>query len=385
MQQLILRDILTRSLREINSLKIYKFGGSSVKDAAAIKRVSNIILSQDRCGVVVVSATKNTTNELESIAKSSSLSEENLTSKLIDSLFNRHREIAHALELDIELSILELETELRVISDSMTGDGDVSSRKMDSLYSFGERLSSLILSRYLQRVSTKNVLLKDVREVLITNDHWNLAAPLIGETRDAVKKWNGLTDNDIVITQGFIGSTTSGQTTTLGREGSDFSATLLGEVLHASEVTIWTDVAGVATCDPRIIKSAKFIEHLSYKHAASLAHFGAKVLFERTLEPAIRKKFPVLVKSTLLPSEAGTCIHELPLKSGPVGLAIENDIITVVGEKLLSQSVSFPFDELKDHEIERQTDEFISLKFASEDIENAVEILHSWILKSLQN
>ncbi|WP_372653596.1 aspartate kinase [Halobacteriovorax sp.] len=366
-------------------MKIYKFGGSSVKDATAIKRVSNIILSQDRCGVVVVSATKNTTNELETIAKSSSLSEENLTSKLISTLFDRHREIARDLELDIELSIFELETELRAISSSMKGDGEVSPSKMDSLYSFGERLSSLILSRYLQRVSTKNVILKDVREVLITNDHWNLAAPLIGETSSAIEKWGSLTENDLVITQGFIGSTTSGQTTTLGREGSDFSATLLGEVLHASEVTIWTDVAGVATCDPRIIDTAKFIENLSYKHAASLAHFGAKVLFERTLEPAIRKKFPVLVRSTLSPSEVGTSIHELPLESGPVGIALENNILTVVGEKLLSEDVDFPFNCLKSYEIERQTDEFISLKFSNEDTGNAVEVLHAWVLKSLHS
>ncbi len=366
-------------------MKIYKFGGSSVKDAAAIKRVSNIILSQDRCGVVVVSATKNTTNELEMIAKSSSLSEENLTSSLIHSLFNRHREIARELELDIELSIFELETELRTVSSSMNGEGEVSPSKMDSLYSFGERLSSLILSRYLQTVSTKNVILKDVREVLVTNDHWNLAAPLIGETSQAINKWGELTEKDLVITQGFIGSTVSGQTTTLGREGSDFSATLLGEVLHASEVTIWTDVAGVATCDPRVIKKAKFINNLNYKHAALLAHFGAKVLFERTLEPAIRKKFPVLVKSTLLPSEVGTSIHELPLKEGPVGIAIEDNVVTVVGESLLSKSVKFPFDAIRVHEIERQTDEFVSLKFSNEDIESAVEELHDWVLESLHN
>ncbi len=350
-----------------------------------MKRVADIISDHDKCRVVVVSATKSTTNELEVIANASTLSEVNLTEKLIEKLMNRHRDITRELELDIELSLFEIESELFEISKSMNGDGKVIPKKMDSLYSIGERLSSLILSRYLQRVSSRNVILKDIREVLKTNDRWNLASPLIGETLKNITKWGEISESDLIITQGFIGSTMTGETTTLGREGSDFSATILGEVLDASEVTIWTDVAGVATCDPRVLSSAKFISELNYKHAALLAHFGAKVLFERTLEPAIRKKFPVLVKSTLSPSEPGTQIHELPIKSGPIGLAIDEDILTIVGEKLLAKDIILPLKELSEFEVYKQTDEYISLKILSEDIEVCAEKIHLWILESLHN
>ena len=362
-------------------MKIFKFGGSSVKDATAMKKVSKIILAHDKCRVVVLSATKNTTNELEEIGKTSSMSEENLSADRIQSLIQRHREISHELELDIELSLLEVETELNLISKSMIGDSEVNPKKMDSLYSIGERLSSLILSKYLHRVSTKKVVYKDVRQVLKTNDQWNLASPLIGETTSEVSLWGEIGESDLIITQGFIGSTVAGETTTLGREGSDFSATILGEVLNASEVVIWTDVAGVATCDPRIVINAEFISNLNYKHAALLAHFGAKVLFERTLEPAIRKKFPVYVKSTLKPEALGTCINDLPLQCGPVGLAIEEDLLTIVGERLLSNDVKLPFDGLTNYEIFKQTDDYVTLKVTSGDIDNFVERIHSWILE----
>ena len=193
-------------------MKIFKFGGSSVKDAAAMMKVSKIILSHDKCRVVVLSATKNRTNDLEKIGKTSSMSEENLSTDLIQSLVERHRSISHELELDIELSLLEVETELSLISKSMLGDGEVDPKKMDSLYSIGERLSSLILSKYLQRVSTKKVAYKDVREVLKTNDQWNLASPLIGETASEVSLWGDVGESDLIITQGFIGSTASGET-----------------------------------------------------------------------------------------------------------------------------------------------------------------------------
>jgi len=360
-------------------LKIFKFGGSSVQDATAMKRVSEIILNHSNCGIVVVSATKNTTNELEQIAKSASLNEVNLMQKQLESLTLRHRAIADDLELDIGLSLSELESELQMCSQSILGDGEILPKKMDALYSLGERFSSLILSSYLSIQHDRAILLKDIREIMITNDSWSCASPLIGEISQRVQLWKPVVEDALIVTQGFIGSTLSGETTTLGREGSDYSATLLGEAFSASEVFIWTDVAGVATCDPRIVPSAKFIEQLSYDHASRLAQFGAKVLFERTLEPAMRAKFPVVVKSTLLPSEVGSRIFDLPKRDGVVGLALEGDILSIIGENLLSEEVSI-LNNLSDYEIYKQTDEYIALRILSEDIEDFVREVHSKIL-----
>lgn len=366
-------------------MKVFKFGGSSVKDATAIKNVAQIITDNPLCRVVVVSATKNTTNELESIGKSSSLSEENLVQTLISKLIERHRIIASELDLSIDLSLSELESELLLISTGMKGDGAINLQKMDSLYSIGERLSSLILSAYLKVNSGRKVFLKDVREVLKTNDQWGLASPLIGKTENSINAWGDLADQDLVITQGFIGSTEKGETTTLGREGSDFSATILGEVLGASEVYIWTDVAGVATCDPRKVLGAKFIPELSYDHASCLAHFGAKVLFERTLEPAIRGRFPVIVKSTLEPINPGTKVHNCPLSSGPIGIAVEDDIVTVVGSKLLSTNIMRVISTISGTEVFKQNDNFVSIKSINGDTENLLTVLHSWLLEYSRN
>lgn len=159
--------------------------------------------------------------------------------------------------------------------------------------------------------STKSLWL-DVREILITDDQFSKARPLVGEIKKQCEsKLSGLRHQDVVyVTQGFIGSTKEGQTTTLGRGGSDYSAALIAEGVGADILEIWTDVAGIATTDPRICPSARVIPEISFKEASELATFGAKILHPATLMPAIRSQIPVFVGSSFAPLQGGTWIKK---------------------------------------------------------------------------
>jgi len=368
-------------------LKVFKFGGSSVKDATAMKAVSKIIIDNDDCRIVVISATKNTTNELELIAKESIHSIPK-SQELWDKTISRHREIANDLQIDCEFQ--DLDSEVLELIGKFNKCQMISSEYMDQLYSIGERLSTRILSEYLTSHHSKTVLYKDVREVLITNDNWSKASPLITEIQDAFDlKWKEILKNSLIVTQGFVGVTTEGRTTTLGREGSDFTATILGESLGANEVIIWTDVTGVATSDPRVVENTKFIKKLNYVEASVLAKLGAKVLFERTLEPAIRKGFSVIVKSTLTPSELGSVISDSPPHNGPMAVTTQGDILSIVGDKLLSEKAHCSKRLLEmnqiDYHVHEQEDHFICFKIPSSQMDKALDVVHCWVLEFHQN
>lgn len=368
-------------------LKVFKFGGSSVKDAAAMKAVSEIVLRNNDCKIVVISATKNTTNELESIATLSLDSIQKANESWANTI-SRHSEIAQELQVAFDFS--DLEKEVLSLINRIFEQKAIIPKVMDQLYSVGERLSTRILAEYLKKALKRPVQYKDVREVLITNDNWLKASPLITETKDAFdSKWKDVALNSLIVTQGFVGMTSKGETTTLGREGSDFTATILGESLGANEVTIWTDVAGVATSDPRVVDNTKFIKKLNYQEASTLAKLGAKVLFERTLEPAIRKGFPVVVKSTQSPVEVGSIISNCSSHSGPMAVTVEEDILSIVGGKLLSEEAHCSKTLLDENKIEylvhEQVDHFICFKIPSLQMDRALNVVHNWILKFHQS
>ena len=236
----------------------------------------------------------------------------------VDSLIRRHLVLSRELNLSQETA----EAFFQNIKDKV-----MSECPRDELLAQGELMSSFLLSQYLELNLKSAVQLIDARVFLKTDSCFGEAKPnenLIGERcQELLKK------ETLMVTQGFIGSTIDGKTTVLGREGSDYSATLFARALKASEVHIWTDVSGIYSCDPRLVKDAFPFKKLSYSQASMLAENGAKVLFSKTLSPLMKDKIPLWVKSSYSPDEEGTLINSD--ESSEVGCTLQGDTIAIVG------------------------------------------------------
>ncbi len=315
-------------------LKVAKFGGSSVRDAKAIKRCARILTLDEDIKVVVVSATYNTSNELEQIASLASHAKG--WEYALETLISRHRDLIHDLDLEEGEWFNTIDNELWELGDLFREEMKIDPMKMDQFYSLGERLSSGIVAQYLSHsFLQRRVEYVDARDFIHTDNCYGLANPDRGMIADSAPLYMRVSDDALYVTQGFIGRDGHGHTTTLGREGSDFSATLIGEALNADLVQIWTDVPGIAAIDPKIVENAPFIKELDYSMADEMARRGAKVIFSKTLEPVREKGIPVFVGSSLDPDAGGTIIKPGVFSDGFVGIAvIEKDGIyktTVVG------------------------------------------------------
>ena len=292
---------------------VAKFGGSSVKDGEGILRCVDVVDANPDIKIVVISATQNTTNHLEFIAKAAANGDAQTLASLILELTNKHTTIANDIcssEM-VHTQLHYLYKELSLLGETILNARMFTPKIMDQLYSIGERMSSLLVSDLLRlRIPDKKVILLDARDVIKTNSEFQKAEPQVEliaqKSRELI--YPHLDTDTIIVTQGFIGQDLLDNTTTLGREGSDYSAALFGEAIDASLVQIWTDVAGIASADPRIVKNAKFIASLSYDEATALASLGAKVLFPTTLLPTKRKDIPVFVGSSLHPELGGTTV-----------------------------------------------------------------------------
>jgi aspartate kinase len=325
----------------MKNVVVAKFGGSSVKDAEAMLRCAVVIENNPQIQVVVISATQNTTNQLEFIAKASERGDETTLQSLIKEMVERHQKIANELftseEARTELAFLF--EEIKFVSSEIVKTKNYTPAIMDQLYSLGERMSSLLVSDLMKlRLAGRPVELLDARTVIKTNSEFQKAEPQIELIREKAELllFEKLNKNTLFVTQGFIGKDLLGNTTTLGREGSDYTAALFGEALNASLVQIWTDVAGIASSDPRLVPEARFIPTLSYDEATSLASLGAKVLFPTTLLPTKRKDIPVFVGSSLNPSLGGTMItkkqdENFKLKAVSLMTKGESAIISFIG------------------------------------------------------
>lgn len=292
---------------------VSKFGGSSVRDAIAMLRCSQIIENNPLIKIVVISATQNTTNQLEFVAKAAQQGDEETLANVTNEIINKHVHIAKELFTSPKemLALEELCGELKALGAIILKERHYTPKNMDQLYSIGERMSSLLVADLLRlRIPNKKIILLDARKIIKTNSEFQKAEPQIELIAEHAKNeiLPSLYDEVIFVTQGFIGEDLQGNTTTLGREGSDYSAALFGEAINAKQVQIWTDVAGVASSDPRIVSDAEFIKMLSYDEATALATLGAKVLFPTTLAPTKRKSIPVFVGSSLNPAAGGTII-----------------------------------------------------------------------------
>lgn len=316
--------------------QVYKFGGSTIKSADALRSIANIVLNAKDLRVVVLSATYNSTNELEEIGSASKLSLID-SEELTQSFFDKHTVLCDDLEIGEEVKsfLIDLKAETNSISDKIHLNGELSPLLMDSLYSIGERLSSYILFSYLKKTSgNDSIEFLDSRDHIITNSEFSLAVPIFFEL-DKMKE--ALSKDKVYITQGFIGRDLKGNTTTLGREGSDYSASLFSWALSTDKLVIWKDVKGIYQADPKLLASAKILEKLSYEQAELLTEKGAKVLFPRTMQPLRERKIDLVVKSTFYPNESGTTISTSEHK-GLIGITTRDHddkvVISLLGENL---------------------------------------------------
>jgi aspartate kinase len=285
---------------------VAKFGGTSVADLAAMLCCADIVLSNSSTRLVVVSASSGVTNHLVNLANND----------LAHTEREQHIEAVEIIQHNI-LSQLELDNDLLMDYLATWEEFVVNARKLkfnsrqrDELLSFGERLSSFLFTQVLRNKGT-DALRIDARDVLITNSHFGKAEPNIVLTREsAQQKLLPLLNEQVVVTQGFIGADQNGNTTTLGRGGSDYSAALLAEAIDASAVHIWTDVKGIFSTDPRLCEKAAPIAKLSFDEAAEMATFGAKVLHPATILPASRSGIKVFVGSSSAPELGGTWIEK---------------------------------------------------------------------------
>ena len=297
----------------MGSLKVVvsKFGGSSMKDASAIQRSAKIA-ADHKSSLVVVSATYGTTNQLIELSKIAQTETWEKSQLIIDSIKENHRSIASDLKGTSE-DIEEIDTllaELETLAKGINLLKDAPLKVTDRLQSLGERLSSPLMTIALRGIQDKKTENFDVRKVMRTNDQFGKGVPQIEEIQSLCQ--NHLLaakyGDQTYVTQGFVGATADGETTTLGRGGSDYSAALLAEGLGADLLEIWTDVAGIATTDPRICPAAKPINEITFQEAAELAVFGAKILHPTTLAPVQRMAIPVFVGSSYEPDAPGTWI-----------------------------------------------------------------------------
>jgi len=284
-------------------MKVAKFGGTSMADAVAMRRSAAIVTQDSGRRVIVVSATSGTTNLLLDFCDTPDLNEKEA---IFEKIQQKHLDICRDLKNPetAEKRIQEVLENMRRFTKMQV----YGSREKDEILSSGERISSIIFTEIVKETDP-GALLLDAREIIKTNGTHGNAEPLLEEIeRQASEKLEPLIHGHRIITQGFIGSSLSGVTTTLGRGGSDYSAALFAEAINADVLEIWTDVAAVYTTDPRIEKNARPITEISFDEAAELSVFGAKVLHPATLKPAIRRSIRVYVGSSFDPAQPGTWI-----------------------------------------------------------------------------
>lgn len=327
-------------------MRVFKFGGASIKDAKSIQNVASIVrrFLNDPL-VIVISASGKTTNTMELVVEAYWARKIEEMQTALNKVKEHHKALTDALFEDaahpVHNEIHDIFVDLEWILEEEPQD------KFDYLYDqvvgTGELLSTTIVSAYLNSINLKSTWL-DVRGCIQTDNTY----------RDAEINWEGteraikgmvpaLLAQGLVVTQGFLGGTTENFTTTLGREGSDFTAAIFSYCLDAQYMTIWKDVPGVLTADPRLFDNPSLMEQLSYSEAIEMTYYGAQVIHPKTIRPLQNKKIPLHVKSFIAPEGKGTIIGDFKIKDYP-------PMIVVKKEQVLLRMVSKDFffvDEIK--------------------------------------
>lgn len=363
---------------------VYKFGGASVKNSDGVKNLLKIVQSVSDDLIIVVSAFGKTTNALEELLKLSFEDKSELNTAFTK-LKNDHIQIVQNLfgKSDAESLLNEIESLFKelyqVLINNSNTDFDF---KYDQVVSFGEIFSTKIVSAYLNYVQYENQWL-DIRKVFITDDTYREAKIDWNTTKDKASQAFNFNTHKVYLTQGFIGSNSKGYTTTLGREGSDFTAAVIANVLDAEKVVVWKDVDGVLNADPQYFTETNKLEKLSYQETVELAYFGAKVIHPKTLKPLHNKNIPLHVRSFINTQNIGTIIHcyqeydqDLPiyiLKKNQVLISIFPKDLSFVIEDELSKI----FQYLSQHRIRVNLiqNSAISVSFCVDNVNNKVQKL----------
>jgi aspartate kinase len=306
-------------------LNVLKFGGTSVKDASAIKQVANIVSSSNEKQIVVVSAHAGVTNLLVDICDG----QRDVIKGLSEKFSNLHKEIAEELGiLDKVIDLIDNEVEeINILTNYLP----LSAQLKDVIMTKGELFSSTIIYNYFLKCKS-SINFIDSKRIIKTDSNFNNANINIESTTNSVKNTFNelLKSSDNVIMGGFISSDMQDRPTTLGRGGSDYTAAIVASILDANELQIWTDVSGILTSDPRVINNVKKVRKLSYSEASELSFFGAKVLHPSTIHPAVKSGIPVRVKNTFNPDDEGTVVLSEKSNIEMIkAIAFRKDVVTI--------------------------------------------------------
>lgn len=314
-------------------MQVLKFGGTSVADAENIKKVITIVkraIQKDRT-IVVVSALGGVTDLLLNAAELAAAGNESYKEKLAV-IEQRHLDtVKQLLPLAQQSQLLSLvKRSCNEIDDICNGIfllGELTARSRDRIASYGEWISSRIITEAFKANGTEAVW-KDARDLIVTNSSFTNAEVDFRNTDRHILDFFSTASSQLFILPGFIAKDKNGVTTTLGRGGSDYTAALLAAALSVSVLEIWTDVSGMMTADPRLTTNARIISHISYQEAMELSHFGAKVIYPPTIQPIMSKGIPVLIKNTFLPDDPGTVIESVASTNGNIvrGISSINNI-----------------------------------------------------------
>ncbi len=295
-------------------MKVLKFGGSSVGSAETIEKVVEIIRTTVKSGpcAVVLSAMQGTTDSLIEAGRSAELGDDGYI-EILSNISQRHIDTIHKLFGDspnhgvldfVETTIRELEN----LCEGVRLIRELSTKTLDRILSFGEIVSTRIVSAKLLEAGLENEW-KDSRLVIRTDSNHGFGMVDFAETNRRMKEYFESSSAKLHIFPGFIASDSKGYTTTLGRGGSDYTAAIIAAAIDAEVLEIWTDVSGMMTADPRFVRNVRQISHINYREAMELSHFGAKVIYPPTIQPVMAKGIPVLIKNTFEPDNLGTLIE----------------------------------------------------------------------------
>ncbi len=385
-------------------LIVMKFGGSSVGDAEALKNVVSLISDYSSTNdlVVVASAMNGVTNSLIKAAARASQRDENHVAEVAEKLRIRHQNVCQQTIKnpdEAERTMARIELELKELEKALTGIsylGELTPRSQDYVLSFGEKLSTLVLTGALRDSGIDAERLTGEEAGIVTDASFGDAMPLVEITQARLNERLHplIKKGRTPIVTGYIAATKEGIPTTLGRGGSDYTATIIGSAIGADEVWIWTDVDGIMTADPKIEKAAKTIREISHMEAIEMSHFGAKAMHPRALEPAAKTGLPVRVKNTFNPKGPDTMIlQDQRIKSVHIVKAVtsvrEASMITVNGAGMHGApgTAARVLDALGRNDIDilmisqSSSEANISLVIARQNLERAIVALRESLLK----
>jgi aspartate kinase len=337
-------------------MKVYKFGGASVKDPDGIRNLTSIINREQGNLIIVVSAFGKTTNALETVLNSW-YSGNNEYKDQLDNVRSYHLGVCRDLFPEKNSCIINLEKSFSQLTEYLNKEkGESFDYEYDQVVSNGEVWSTLMVAEYLIESGIDAGWI-DIRENIITDDRYRDANIFWGDSLDRVRKSFDFSKHRVFVTQGFIGGTSEGLSTTLGREGSDYTAAILANMLDAEYAVVWKDVPGLLNADPKWFPDATKLDEVSYREAVEMTFSGAKIIHPKTIKPLQNKNIPLYVKSFINPDENGTLVTSDPklTKILPVFIKKENQILLTLLPRdfsfVMGEQLGAVFDRFRKHKI----------------------------------